>query len=345
MVKAKKKKKRVKEKPSQNMFVRGGLDLLIMGGFMGIMYQVLYLLITVETKLDTASYKVPVKILEEFGILFLFFSLILICFFFLKGDGFFQKYGGSALISGAVLSVPPVLFLGYDLFSTFREQLISAQVISAKSYIMTNIPQMMETFTRLYFFTGALLLGVSFWGHQRGRKWAAELFMGGVGAGCIALVTSMYGSYESTKFLMQMYSLQKDLIISQFLFPDLLKRSSWLLIILGVLFFSASYIWTKISYRKWTGRTWLFGGVTGAFYGFLRLGMDSRSIRSEITSVRQSIMQLTPYSTSFKDQMLTVETLKEFYVKKMIPLYLEDSLWILVFTGITAIGIYLWLRE
>lgn len=73
--------------------------------------------------------------------------------------------------------------------------------------------------------------------------------------------------------------------------------------------------------------------------------MDSRSIRSEITSVRQSIMQLTPYSTSFKDQMLTVETLKEFYVKKMIPLYLEDSLWILVFTGITAIGIYLWLRE
>ncbi|KYK31797.1 MAG: hypothetical protein AYK19_16225 [Theionarchaea archaeon DG-70-1] len=348
MVKAKKKKKKkrkkVEEKPSRNMFAKGGLSLLALGGLLGIFCQTLYFLITVETQtenIEEISYRLFLTLFEELGMLFMFFALVFACFFFLKEKEFFQKYAGSALVTGGVLLIPAVLFSLYDSVSVLKDQ-----TITARAFVITNLPGVMTHVSKVYLFAGALLLGIYLLNRRNARKWAAAFFLGGCAVGSIALAVSMYSTYDSYIFLLEMYGEPtKDTLISQFLFPDLLRLVSWFLIMIGGLFLSAFYIRDRTTFRKWAGRTWVFGGIAAAFYGFLRLGMESRAVRNEITSVRQSIMELTPYSTSLKDQILTIETLREFYVKKMMPLYLENAWWIAVFAGIAVLGIFWWVRE
>lgn len=343
MVKAKKKKKKVKRKISQDMFVKGGLNLLMMGGFIGIFYQVLYMLIMVETftTLEEVSYTLFIRIFREFGIFFLFLGLIFVCYSILKEKEFFTKHTGTFLASGASLSLVGGVYALYDIISRQAEQVFSSQ-----TFLISVLPVLMSNISRIYLFMGALLLGIAVWGFRTQRKWAAALFVAGAGTGCGVFVLLMYGVYENTTFFLEMYGeTNRELIISRFLLPDMLQNISLLLVFAGIVSLSASYIWTAYKLRRWAGRLLLFGGVAGAFHGFIRLGMDSQEVRNEITGVRQSIMNLTPYSTVLRDQMLTVETLREFYIKKVLPLYLEHSLWVIVFTGITAVAIYLWVRE
>ncbi len=340
MVKAKKKKKRVKKKVSQDMFVSGGLNLFMIGGVIAVFYQALYFLITAEPSTEEVSYALFWKIFEELGMLSLFFGLILVCYSFLKEVGFFKKYAGSFLISGALLSLAAAFYAVYSHISGLTEQ-----TITLRSFVLATFPQLMNNVSRIYLYLGILFLGIFLWGYRERRKWSAGFLVGGVVLACVALVMTMYTTYENYTVFIGMYGeAGKGYLISQVLFPDLLRSISLLLVLIGVLFFAASYLWT-FRVRKWAGRMWLFGGAAGAFYGFIRLGIDSQMIRNEITSVRQSIMDLTPYTTSLKDQMLTVETLREFYVKKVIPLYFEHSLWIIFLTGIAFIGLYLWMRE
>lgn len=335
----------MKEKPSLGMFAKGGLSLLVLGGFFGVFYQALYLLIALEVRIGDISTEVPytlfITIFKELGILFVFAALIFLCFFFLKEKEFFQKHAGSTLIAGSVLSLPAVFYALYDIVTALRDQ-----TVTARNFAVTTFPQLMGNICKVYIFVGAVLLGVYLWNRRGVRKWAAAFFLGGATAGCITFGASVYTSYDSYIFLMGMYGeASKDVLITQFLFPDLLRVVSWLLIVIGVLLLSAFYVKKKSVFKKWGGRTWVFGGIAAAFYGFIRLGMESRNIHNEITSVRRSIMELTPYSTSLKDLMLTIETLREFYVKKMLPVYMENSLWIAVFAGIAVLGIYLWVRE
>ena len=116
-------------------------------------------------------------------------------------------------------------------------------------------------------------------------------------------------------------------------------------ILAGTLLLAASHILEKYDMRKWTGRTWLVGGITGAFYKFTSLGIGSQTIHDEILRVRQYIMELTPYSTSLNDLPLTTETLREYYIKKMIPVYMDHALWIMVFSAIALLGIYFWSKK
>lgn len=341
MVKAKK-KKRVKKKVSQNMFVKGGMTMLIWGGVFGVFYHVLYLLIMVETYAGEVSHTLLWNVLKELGILLLLCGLIFVCYSILKEKergGFFRKNAGSFLISGALLSFPAVFYALYELISTISEP-------TTRHFVMSIFPSLMEHFARLYLFAGVVFLGIFFWEYRNKRKWAAELLIGGVIAECVAVVISSYGIYDTYQFFLGTYGeASKDLIISQFLVPGFLNNISILFVIMGILCFSASYLWKVYDFRTWAGRTLTLGGIVGAFHGFIRLGIDSQSIQSEITQVRQSIMNLTPYSTVLEDLPLTVETLREFYVKKMIPLYFEHALWVLVYTGIALAGIYLWTRK
>lgn len=343
MVKAKKKKKKVKRKVSQDMFVKGGLNLFMMGGFITIFYQVLYLLITLETTLSSeeVSYTLILKIFKELGIVFLFLGLIFLCYSILKEEEFFTKHTGTFLISGALLSLIAGFYALYDVISSQAEQ-----VFSSETFVITVLPELMSNIGRVYLFVGAFFLGIFVWGFRAKRKWAAEFFVAGAAAGCGALVLLMYGVYENSTFFLEMYGeANRELIISQILLPGMMQAISLFLVFAGGLLLSASYIWTAFKFRKWAGRLLLFGGVAGAFHGFIRLGIDSQTVRNEITGVRQSIMNLTPHSTALRDQMLTIETLREFYIKKVLPLYLEHSLWVIIFTGIAVIAVYLWMRE
>ena len=340
MVKAKKKKKRVKEDATHNMFVRGGFDLLLLGGFFAVVFQTLYTLISVETQLEDISYTLFIDIFDNVGLLFLFLCLILVCFYYLKKEELFQKYAGSFLIAGSILSFPAVFYSLYMNISSLKELTVTVQ-----SYVASTLPFLAENLTRLYILAGALLLGITFWGYRNKRQTASKFFMGGAVVGCVFVVLSIYSLYETYKLYMEMYAQSRDIIISQVVFPASLSYASWLLTLLGALFFAASYTEIHVDMRRWAGRALTCGGIAGTFQEFLVLSLDAQAIRSEITSVRQSIMDLTPYSTSFKNLPLTVETLREFYVKKMIPLYMEHALWILVFAGIAAFGIYLWSKK
>lgn len=340
MVKAKKKKKRVKEKATHNMFATGGLDLLLMGGFIALFYQTLYILISMESQITEISYQFFIQFFKDVGFFFLFLTVVFVCVFYLKKVEFFHKHAGSFLVAGTVLSVPAVIYLLYTVIDSMKEQTITLQ-----SYAAGELPLIAGSLSKLYIFAGAFLFGIYLWGHHRStRKWASQLIMGGAAVGCAFVAVSIYSAYENIKIFLEMYSTSRDLIISRLLFPEMLKLSSWLLIIIGVLFFSASYIFT-VRFQKWAGRAWVFGGIAGTFQEFLQLSLDSEVIRSEITSVRQSIMELTPYASSLKNLPLTVETMKEFYIKKMIPVYLEHSFWILIFAGIAVLGIYFWMKK
>ncbi|MBU7016963.1 MAG: hypothetical protein HXS44_05600 [Theionarchaea archaeon] len=339
MVKAKKKKKRVKEKATHSMFARGGLDLLLVGGFIALFYQTLYILISMESQIKEISYPFFVQFFKDVGFFFLFVTVVCVCVFYLKKVEFFQKHAGSFLVAGTVLSVPAAIYSLYMVIDSMRDQTITLQ-----SYAAGELPLIAGSLSKLYIFAGAFLLGIYLWGYRGTRKWASQLFVGGTAVGCAFVAASIYSTYENTKIFLEMYSTSRDLIISRLLFPEMLKLSSWLLIIIGVLFFSASYIFTE-RFQKWAGRAWVFGGIAGTFQEFLQLSLDSEVVRSEITSVRQSIMELTPYASSLKNLPLTVETMKEFYIKKMIPLYLEHSFWILIFAGIAVLGIYFWMKE
>jgi hypothetical protein len=342
MVKAKKKrKKKVKEKPSHNMFVKGGLNLLILGGIIGVFYQTLYTLIMVETHIEDVSYTLIINILQELGMLKILLAFIFISFFFLKEKEFFHKHAGTLLIGGAVLSIVAAIFSQYEVVNGLK-----GQTISLESFAGSTFPQLMIGLSKVYIFVGAAFLGIFFWGHRTARKRASQFFIGGMVTGCAALAALMYSTYEMYNFLITSQGeAARDLIISRAIFPDLLKYTSYVLIAIGILLFSAWYIWNRPVFKKWAGRVLVFGGAGGAFHGFISMSLDSLVIRSDITRVRQSIMDLTPYSTYLKDNILTVETLREFYIKKMIPTYLDSSLWIFIFAAAALFGIYLWTKE
>lgn len=340
MVKAKKKKKRVKTEPTRDMFVTGGLNMLFLGGFIGIFYHTLYLLISVETHFAEASFVLISDLFYGLGMLCLFFGIVFASYSFLKGTEYLKKYAGSFLVAGAALSFLPVIYSQYDKIMGLREQTIALQ-----SFITLHTPTIMVNFCKLYFFAGAVCAGVYLWGRRQQRSWAAAFFIAGAVCACVNLVISVYNSYDTYKMFLEIYgTASRDLIISQFFFPDLLNIISRLLVVIGVLLLSVFYLW-KYRLRRWTGRIWFFGGAVGVFHWFLRLSIDSQGIRQDITGVRQSIMQLTPYSTSYRNLALTIETLREFYVKKMIPTYMESGLWVVVFAGIALMGIYFWVRE
>ena len=338
MVKAKKKKKKKKPEPTRDMFVTGGLNLLFLGGFIGIFYHTLYVLIAVEAHIEE-SVTLLSDIFYGLGMLFLFFGIVFVSYTFSKEVDYLKKYTGSFFVAGGILSLLPVVYSQYDKIIGLKEQTIALQ-----SFITLHAPTIMVNLGKLYFFAGAICVGIYLWGRRQQRPWAAAFFIGGAVCACVYLVISVYNSYDTYKMFMEMYATSRDLIISKFLFPDLLNIISRLLVVIGVLVLSISYL-SKYRLKKWAGRTWVFGGVGGVFHWFLRLSLDSQDIHNEITGVRQSIMQLTPYSTSLKDLPLTIETLREFYVKKMIPLYMEDGLWIIVFAGVALIGVYLWAKE
>ena len=120
MVKAKKKKKRVKEKAAHNMFVKGGLNLLLMGGFIALFYQTLYILISMESQTNEISYQFFIQFFKDVGFLFLFVTLVLLCVFYLKEIEFFQKHAGSFLIGSTVLSFPAVIYQRFPDWSFLR---------------------------------------------------------------------------------------------------------------------------------------------------------------------------------------------------------------------------------
>jgi hypothetical protein len=340
MVKVKKKKgKKAKRKPTKDMFAKGGLNLLLLGGFVGIFYQTLYLLITIEA-IEEPSLEIFERIFWEMGTLFLFIGLVLACFHFLKEEEFFKKHTGSFLVSGAVLSLIVTIYSQYDVIIGLKDQ-----TIVLKSFVTAYLPKIMGNFSRLYIFLGVSVLGIYFWGRRKGKRVAAEFLIAGCTAGVVALVIYVYNGYDTYKMFLEMYSIEKEMVISRFLFPDILNHTSRLLVLVGVLLFSASVIWAGHNLRKWTGRAWFFGGILGAFHGFVLLSLDSEMIHNEISGVRQSIMELTPYSTTLKDNALVIETLKEFYVKKMIPTYMDQFFWIAIFTGIAAVAVYFWVRK
>ncbi|MGD2248533.1 MAG: hypothetical protein PVF58_09000 [Candidatus Methanofastidiosia archaeon] len=341
MVKVKKKKKKIrKEAPISSMFSQGGMKMLVLGGVAAIFYYTIYLLVSVEAQLEDVSLILVKNTSYGLGMLFLVFGIVFVSYHFLKEKEFFKIYGGACLISAALLTLPSVIHSQYE-----AGVFLKGQEITLKSFLTSHFFTFMTNTGKAYFLVGALFLGIYLWGYRKKRLWAAAVFIAGAITLCIALVISFYNTYEMYKTFLEMYSTSKDLIISRFLFPNLLNDSSRLLVMLGVFLFPASYIGKRYVLRKWTGRVWTFGGIAGAFRGFLRLGIDSEMIHNEIVSVRQSIMQLTPYSTSFKEYPLTIETLKEFYVKKMLPVYLEHTFVIAIFIGIALLGIYLWARE
>lgn len=341
MVKVKKKKKKIrKEAATKSMFSRGGLKMIILGGVVAIFYYTFYLMVSVEAQWEEASLILIKDASNGLGMLFLVFGIIFACYYFLEDKDFFRLYGGSFLISAALLTIPSVIYSQYT-----AGQSLKGQEITLKAFLTSHFFTFMTNAGKVYILVGALFLGIYLWRYRKKRLWAAASFMAGGIILCIALVISFYNTYEMYQTFLEMYSSSKDLIISRFLFPNVLNDISRLLVVLGVSLFPASYIGKRYILRTWTGRVWTFGGMAGAFRGFIILNIDSEMIHNEIVNMRQSIMQLTPYSTSFKEYPLTIETLREFYVKKMLPTYLEHTFVIAIFIGIALIGIYLWVKE
>ncbi|MGC1120068.1 MAG: hypothetical protein WBA22_03150 [Candidatus Methanofastidiosia archaeon] len=334
-----KKRKPLEKKPATNMFLGGGLDFLMLGGFIAIVYHTLYTLIMMEASPEDVSYRLILQVLQALGMLLLFFGVVVLSYSFLKEGRELKKYGGALLVSGGALSIPAAVTSSYYYVTT-----LEGQTMTLQSFLTLNLPDLMNDFSKVYILGAVLFLGIFFWERRRQRTWAAACFSAGAVTWSVALVVAFYNTYDMYKTFMEMYSTSRDLIISQFLVPDLLNNMSRLLVVLGLLLLAVSYL-QRHNLQRWAGRLWTFGGAVGVFHWFLRLSLDSKMIKSEMTGVRQSIMQLTPYTTTFKDVSLTIETMKEFYVKKLIPTYLEEFMLVTVFAAITTIGIYLWTRK
>ncbi|MBU7015494.1 MAG: hypothetical protein HXS52_03725 [Theionarchaea archaeon] len=334
-----KKRKPLEKKPATNMFLGGGLNFLILGGFIAITYYTLYTLIMVEASPKDVSYTLILQVLKAVGILLLLFGVVVLSYAFLKERGELKEYGGALLVSGGVVSIPAVVVSSYYFVTA-----LEGQTMTPQSFLSLNLPTLLTDFSKVYVFVAILFLGIFFWERRRQRSWAAVCCTAGAAIWSAALVVAFYNTYDMYKTFMEMYSTSRDLIISQFVVPDLLNNASRLLTVVGLLLLGASYL-QRHNLQRWAGRFWTFGGAVGVFHWFLRLSLDSKMIRNEMTGVRQSIMELTPYTTTFKDMSLNIETMKEFYAKVMIPTYLEEFMLIAVFAAITAIGVYLWTRR
>jgi hypothetical protein len=335
----KKRKKKVKKKPSQTLFAGGGLTLLIIGGLIGIFYQTLYMLITQNALKEQSLYYMGSRVLQELGMLLVFCAVVLGCFYYRTEKEAFQKGAGFVLLPAALISIPTIIYVSYD-----RISLLQDQVFTNHTFVTQTLPTLLLSISKVYFFAGALLLGIVFIGLSR-RKSAIDWFLtSGAFPACAVLIIFLYTIYDSY-FVYVEQGASTDLIMARIVIPGVLRIVSYLVIIGGVLLFAASRLWHRPHLKVWTGRTWVLGGLSGAFYEFIMLGLNAETIREEILRVRQYIMELTPYSTSLYDLPLTTETLREFYVKKMIPLYMNNALWILVFAGITMLGMYFWLKK
>jgi hypothetical protein len=338
MVKTKRKKK-VKKKPSQTIFAGGGLTLLITGGLIGIFYQTLYLLISQKALEEQSLYYIYSRVLQELGILLVFCTVVLGCFYYRTEKEAFQKGAGFTLLPGALISMPAILYLTYD-----RITLLQDQVFTMRTFMLQTLPTLLLSISKIYLFAGALILSIVFIGWFK-RKSAIDWFLiSGALTAFVVLIIFFYAIYDDYTIYVEQGA-RTDLIIARAVIPFVLRNISYMAIVGGVLLFAASRLWHQTHLATWTGRTWVIGGFSGAFYEFIMLGLNSETLREEILRVRQYVMELTPYSTSLHDLPLTTTTLREFYVMKMIPVYMNNALWILVFAGITMLGIYFWLKK
>ena len=335
----KKRKEKVKKKLSQNIFGNGGLTLLIFGGVIGIFYQTLYLLITVEALEEQYLYYMGARALQELGILLLFCTLVLGCFYYRSERERFRDIAGYTLIAGTAVTIPAVCYLLYN-----RVSLLQDQVFTLRTFLIQTLPTLLSSISRIYILAGALFLGIMFIGYLRKKSWSDSFFISGTFTGCAVLVILLYVVYDSYS-IFQEQGASRDLIFARAIIPDSLMILSYMLILIGVLLFAVSRLWDRRDVVTWTGRTWLLGGISGAFFKFTQLGMNSEMIHNEILRVRQYIMELTPYSTSLNDLPLTTETLREYYIKKMIPLYMDHALWVVLFSAIAMLGIYFWTKK
>lgn len=335
----KKRKKKVKKKPSQNIFAGGGLILLIIGGFFGILYQTLYLLITREALADQSLSFVGARVLQELGFLLVFCALMVGCYYYRIEEELHQKITGFTLIPAAAVSIPAFVYLLYDNISILQDQ-----VFTMRTFLTQTIPILFESMSKIYFFAGAFFLGILFIGILRRKSVADWFLISGSLTGCVVLVIYLYKIIDSYSVYLEQGA-SSDLIMARVIIPSSTMVLAYLFIIGGTLLFSISRIWKRRNLKPWTGRIWLVGGITGAFHEFIQLAMNSQNIQDEILRVRQYIMELTPYSTSLRDLPLTTLTLREYYVKKMIPLYLDHALWILIFSGLAMVGLYFWMKK
>ncbi|MBU7031666.1 MAG: hypothetical protein HXS53_03975 [Theionarchaea archaeon] len=335
----KKRKEKVKKKLSQNLFANGGLILLIFGGVIGIFYQTLYLLITTEALKEESLYYMGARGLQELGILLLFCTVVLGCFYYRSEKERFRSLAGYTLIIGAAIAIPSLCYLLYDSVSLLQDQ-----TFTLRTFLTQSLPTLLSFISKIYILVGALFLGIVFTGYLKRKSWSNSFIITGALIGCAALGIFLYLVYDSY-FILQEQGASRELIIARVIIPDSSMIFSYMFILAGTLLLAASHIWEKYDMRKWTGRTWLVGGITGAFYKFTSLGIGSQTIHDEILRVRQYIMELTPYSTSLNDLPLTTETLREYYIKKMIPVYMDHALWIMVFSAIALLGIYFWSKK
>ncbi|MBU6996310.1 MAG: hypothetical protein HXS41_00110 [Theionarchaea archaeon] len=334
-----KKRKPLEKKPPTNMFLGGGLDFLVLGGIIAIIYHTLYTLIMVEASPGDVSHTLILQVLQAVGMLLLFLGVVVLSYSSLVNHGDLKRDGGAFLVSGGALCIPAAVASTY-----YYVTAIEGQTMTLESFLTQTMPTLLNDFSKVYILMGVLFLGIFFWERRRQRTWAAACFSAGAVTWSGSLVVAFYNTYDLYQTFMEMYSTSRDLIISQFLIPEVLSNTSQVLVVIGLLLLAISYL-QKRNLQRWAGRFWTFGGAFGVFHGFVRLSLDSKMIQNEMTGVRQSIMELTPYTTTFKDISLVIETMKEFYAKVMIPTYLEEFMMIAVFSAITAIGVYLWTKR
>ncbi|MBU7031596.1 MAG: hypothetical protein HXS53_03620 [Theionarchaea archaeon] len=124
---------------------------------------------------------------------------------------------------------------------------------------------------------------------------------------------------------------------SENLFLPLLRSSTGIVLILGILLFSLMYLRKKDHLKKWAGISFLIGGCSGIVYQILSLSADSQVMRRELLGLKTGI----PFSTLVEGHEMDIASNLDLYVKKVVPVYTSHVGWLLVFVALIFIGLSL----
>ncbi len=120
---------------------------------------------------------------------------------------------------------------------------------------------------------------------------------------------------------------------------SLLEGILYLFMILGIFLFLYSLFKAKPALKKWSGLVLFLSGIAGLIQRFLFISSDSQVIRKELLQLKD-----LPFTASFLQKQIDITSVTDYYLKKVLPVYVTHAGWFLIFAALIILSVSLFLN-
>jgi hypothetical protein len=314
-------------------------------GASGIMVGVL--LLWYSTSIGRELYYYPYMLLIFLGLILLFRDQL--------GDWIHVKYNEILGFRGAGMGIMIVglilLIAGQIIFFVYAREGITAGVVSTAvavllllGYIVRGDTVSKKVSAAAFLSGAAILVLVSIFGVTSGsyHVYSVLLLLSIV----FILLALLLAGYESLRYVFlgsfALFCAAAVIVILQTPGEDephiLLQKITYILILAGG-FLLYVHLHHTIE-KKWAGAALCTAGFLGVIQQVLLFSLDSQVIRTEL----RQLEKLIPFSTLVSGQELPITSVADYYLKKVVPIYVTHIGLFLIFVALLIIGISFFLN-